>query len=97
MNTIFTFIYISFQYLENYDTVELMQSDIRHKFMVPMLTKIKNEYSNILHNPTRFHGNLVCQIRQVPLYIFIPHHNHDTSAFKYVVVCSFVNSINFPK
>ena len=34
-----------------------------------LLTKIKPEYSNILYNPTHFPGPLVCQIRQILLYI----------------------------
>ena len=34
-----------------------------------LLIKIRPEYSDILYNPTHFPGPLVCQIRQVPLYI----------------------------
>jgi len=36
-----------------------------------LLTKIKPEYSDILYNTTHFPGHLVCQIRQIPLYILI--------------------------
>ena len=34
-----------------------------------LLTKIKPEYSDILQNPTHFPSPVVCQIRQVPLYL----------------------------
>ena len=33
-----------------------------------LLTKIKHELSDILHNLTHFPGTLLCRIRQVPLY-----------------------------
>jgi hypothetical protein len=38
-----------------------------------LLTEIKPEYSDILYKPTHFPGLLVCQIRQVPLYLFLAH------------------------
>jgi len=57
-------------------TVELVQSDTLfphptkiYGSKVFLLTKINPEFSNILCNPTHFPGPLVCQIRQVPLYI----------------------------
>ena len=34
-----------------------------------LLTKIMPEYSDILYNTTHFPGPLVCQIKQVPLYL----------------------------
>jgi uncharacterized membrane protein len=62
-------------------TVLLVQSDtwvFRHATKIDgpnvfLLTNVKLEYSNILYNPTHFHGPLVCRIRQVPLCcVFIP-------------------------
>jgi len=41
-----------------------------------LLTTIKPEYSDILYNPTHFLGTLVCQIRQVPLYINLLFNDH---------------------
>jgi hypothetical protein len=35
-----------------------------------LLTKIRPEYSNILHNPRHIPDPLVCRIGQVPLYLF---------------------------
>ena len=67
--------YIIYIYIYIY-TVELVQSDILwhpttiYGPKVFLLTKIKPEYSDILYNLTHFPGYLVCQIRQVPLYIY---------------------------
>ena len=44
------------------------KSDVPKVFL---LTKSKPEYSDILYNPTHFHGSLVCRIRQVPLHYLI--------------------------
>ena len=44
---------------------------IRYDPKVFLLTKIKPEYSDILYNPTHFLGPLVCQIRQIPLYLSV--------------------------
>jgi hypothetical protein len=45
-----------------------------------LLTKIKSEYSDILYNPTHLPGPLVCQIRQVPLYMVLEKVNQDTAS-----------------
>ena len=41
-----------------------------------LLTKIKSEYSDILCNPTHLAGQLVCRIRQVPLYTHLWERYH---------------------
>jgi hypothetical protein len=40
-----------------------------HGPKVFLLAKLKPEYSDIVYNPTHFTGPVVCQNRQVPLYL----------------------------
>jgi hypothetical protein len=68
-------IYIDVDFSENKSNLFLAMKKKKYPRLV-LLTEIKPEYSDILYKSTHFPGLLVCQIRQVPLYLFLAHLDH---------------------